>query len=73
MATQDGIALPELLGKTVVLTERVAGFEFERRGQVIGIVTAHPGSRCEEAFLLDGDDGSCEYYAPQDVTIRFIA
>lgn len=73
MATHDVIALHELLGKTLVLTEHVHGFDFERRGIVIGIVTALPGSKCEPAFLLDQDDGYCEYYSPSEVTIRFIA
>lgn len=72
MATQDVIALHELLGKTLVLTEHALGFDFERRGQVIGIVTTLPGSRSEPAFLLDQDDGDCVYYSPNDVTISFI-
>ena len=72
MATQQAIALPELLGKTITLLEDLGGVQIERRGQVIGIIKAHPGTRCTEEFLLDQDDGSCEYYDPQDVTITSI-
>lgn len=68
MATCDVIDVEALLGRFVVLTEVVAGFEFERRGQVIGVVKAHPGSCCEESFLLERDDGACEFYAPADVS-----
>ena len=67
MATQQAIALPELLGKTVTILETLRGFDFERRGRVIGIITALPGSRCAEEFLLDQDDGSCNYYDPRRV------
>lgn len=69
MATCDVIDVQALLGRFVVLTEVVAGFEFERRGQVIGVVMAHPGSCCDESFLLERDDGACEFYSPGDVTI----
>jgi len=69
MATQHANSVSELLGKTIVITEIVAGFEFERRGLVIGVVQGLPGSRCGDEFLLDQDDGDCQYYAPGDVTI----
>ncbi|HBP0398563.1 TPA: hypothetical protein L5P97_006391 [Pseudomonas aeruginosa] len=72
MATQQAIALPDLLGKTITILETVHGFQFERTGRVIGIIRALPGSRCREEFLLDQDDGSCEYYDPQEVTITRI-
>lgn len=72
MATQQAIALPELLGKTITLVEDLHGVQIERRGQVIGIIKAHPGTRCSEEFLLDQDDGDCCYYDPQDVTITRI-
>lgn len=72
MATQQAIALPELLGKTITLLEDLYGVQIERTGQVIGVIKAHPGSRCAEEFLLDQDDGDCCYYDPQDVTITRI-
>lgn len=72
MATQQAIALPELLGKTITLLEDLYGVRIERRGQVIGIVTALPGSRCQDEFLLDQDDGDCQFYAPAEVTITRI-
>lgn len=72
MATQQAIALPELLGKSITLLEDVYGVQIERSGRVIGVIRALPGSRCTEEFLLDQDDGDCCYYDPQDVTITRI-
>jgi len=72
MATQHATAVSELLGKTVVLTEVIAGFEFERRGCVIGIVIGLPGTRCGNEFLLDQDDGDCQYYSLSEVTISAV-
>lgn len=69
MATQQATALPQLLGRTVTLLEDLCGVQVERRGQVIGIITALPGSRCGEEFLLDQDDGDCQFYSPEEVTI----
>jgi hypothetical protein len=69
MATQHATAVSELLGKTIVLTETISGFQFERRGRVIGVVQGLPGSRCGDEFLLDQDDGDCQYYTPGEVTI----
>lgn len=73
MATQQAIALPELLGKSITILEDLCGVQIERSGVVIGVIKAHPGSRCREEFLLDQDDGSCEYYDPQDVVITSIS
>lgn len=72
MAAQQVIALPELLGKTITLLEDLYGVQVERSGQVIGIIRALPGSRCQEEFLLDQDDGDCCYYSPGEVTITSI-
>lgn len=72
MATQQAIALPELLGKSITLLEDLHGVQVERSGTVIGIIRALPGSRCREEFLLDQDDGSCEYFDPEEVTITRI-
>lgn len=72
MAMQHATAVSELLGKTIVLTETVEGFQYERRGRVIGVLQGLPGSRCGDEFLLDQDDGDCQYYTPADVTIRAI-
>lgn len=72
MATQQAIALPELLGKTITLLEDLYGVQIERTGRVIGVIKALPGSCCREEFLLDQDDGTCEYYDPQDVIITRI-
>jgi hypothetical protein len=72
MATQQAIALPELLGKSITLLEDLYGVQIERSGRVIGVIKALPGSRCTEEFLLDQDDGDCCYYDPQDVTITRI-
>lgn len=72
MATQQAIALPELLGRTVTILEDLYGIQIERSGRVIGVLRALPGSRCTDEFLLDQDDGDCCYYDPQDVTITRI-
>ncbi|EPL9473576.1 hypothetical protein MWT09_006281 [Pseudomonas aeruginosa] len=72
MATQQATALPRLLGRTITLLEDLGGVQIERRGQVIGIVTALPGSRCGEEFLLDEDDGDCRFYDPAEVIITSI-
>lgn len=72
MAMPHATALSELLGKSVVITETVAGFTFERRGLVIGVVHALPGSRCSTEFLLDQDDGDCRFYDPLEVTIEHV-
>ena len=72
MATQQAIALPDLLGKTITLLEDLYGVKIERTGRVIGVIDALPGSRCTPEFLLDQDDGTCEYYDPQEVTITSI-
>lgn len=72
MATQHATQLSELLGKTLVLLEDLYGVQIERKGQVIGIIRALPGSRCLEEFLLDQEDGDCCYYDPQEVTITRI-
>lgn len=72
MATQQAIALEGLLGRSITLLEDLYGVQIERRGQVIGIIKAHPGARCAEEFLLDQDDGDCCYYSPKEVTITRI-
>jgi hypothetical protein len=72
MATQQAIALPELLGKSITLLEDLYGVQIERSGRVIGVIKALPGSRCTEEFLLDQEDGDCCYYDPQDVIITRI-
>jgi len=72
MAMQDGIALNDLLGKTMVLTVRQAGFDFERKGRVIGVLRALPGSRCNDEFLLDQDNGDSEFYSLDEVVITHI-
>lgn len=41
MATQQAIALPDLLGKTVTILEDLHGVQIERRGQVIGLSLIH--------------------------------
>lgn len=72
MATQQTIALPSLLGRHVTLLEDLFGVQIERRGQVIGVIDALPGSRCAPEFLLDQDDGDCCFYSPEEVTITRI-
>lgn len=69
MAMQNVTALQDLLGRNLVLIESLLGVQIERRGRVIGIVNALPGSRCSEEFLLDQDDGDCCFYSPEEVTI----
>lgn len=73
MAVINGTELAGLLGRRVVLTERVAGFEFERAGTVIGVLRGLAGSRCGDEFLLDQDDGDCCFYSTEDVTLHSIA
>lgn len=72
MADANGTELASLLGRRVVLTERVAGFEFERSGTVVGIVQGLPGSRCGNELCLDQDDGDCAFYALEDVTLHAV-
>lgn len=72
MATQQATPLPQLLGRSVTLVEDFYGVQIERSGRVIGILTALPGSRCSDEFLLDQDDGDCCYYDPAEVTITRI-
>ena len=69
MAVQQVNALQDLLGKRLVLVEDLAGVEVERRGQVVGIVNAVPGSRCSEEFFLDQDDGDFVAYEVHEVRI----
>lgn len=73
MGVQNVSAIQELLGKELVLVEDLFGVQIERRGRVIGVVNALPGSRCSEEFLLDQDDGDCCFYSPEEVTITAIA
>lgn len=72
MANANANPTLALLGKTVHLSEVVAGFEFERSGVVIGVVVSLPGTRCGDSILLDQADGNCEFYDLQDVTLRFV-
>lgn len=73
MAAANVTRVQELLGKTLLITERIAGFDFERRGIVVGVVTVLPGACVDEEFLLEQDDGDYVYYSPADVTIHSIA
>ena len=72
MATQQATALPHLLGRYITLLEDLHGVQIERRGQVIGVIDALPGSRCAAEFLLDQDDGDCQFYDPSEVIITSI-
>lgn len=72
MATKQDIRLSDLLGKNITLSEDFYGVQVEHSGQVIGIISALPGSRCSEEFLLDQDDGDCRYYSPSEVTFLHI-
>ncbi|MCY1374749.1 hypothetical protein D9M69_621100 [compost metagenome] len=72
MATQQVTALPQLLGRQVTLLEDLHGVLIERRGLVIGVIDALPGSRCAAEFLLDQDDGDCQFYDPEEVIITSI-
>lgn len=63
MANCNAIPVLDLLGKSVVLTECINGFEFERRGTVVSVIKAVPGRASEEAILLDEPDReTLEYY-----------
>lgn len=72
MATANVTRVQELLGKTLHISERISGFDFDRRGIVVGIVTVLPGSCVDEEFLLEQDDGDVVFYSPNDVTIHSI-
>jgi hypothetical protein len=72
MAVANVTRVQDLLGKSLVLTEEVAGFVFERRGVVTGVLTVIPGSRSKDEFLLEQDDGDCCFYSLDEVTLRAI-
>lgn len=72
MADANVTELASLLGRRVVLTERLDDLEFERSGRVVGLLQGLPGSRCGNEFVLDQDDGDLCFYALHDVTLRDI-
>lgn len=72
MAIAHVTRVQDLLGKSLVLTEEVAGFVIERRGVVTGVLTVLPGSRCQDEFLLEQDDGDCCFYSLGEVTLRAV-
>jgi len=65
-------SLSELLGKSVVLTERLGELEIERRGVVTAFVQVAPGSRQCEEFLLEQDDGDVVFYSLENVSLHCV-
>ena len=72
MATCNSIDVRSLLGRFVVLTETVHGFEFERRGRVTAIVEALPDSRGSNAILLEQDGQDPEFYDVGDFLLHHV-
>lgn len=63
MAACNSIDVGALLGRSVVLSEAVHGFVFERRGVVTGVLRTIPGSGEREAILLEEAGRDPEFYA----------
>lgn len=72
MASTNAIEVSALLGKFVVLSESVAGFQLERRGRVTAVLKALPGCRHEEAILLEEEGREADFYHLGDITLHHI-
>lgn len=72
MATCNSIDVRSLLGRSVVLTETVHGFEFERRGRVTAIVEALPDSRGSNAILLESEGQDPEFHDVGDFLLHHV-
>lgn len=72
MAVCDSIEPSALLGKSVVLTRRDAGFDFEHRGTVIAVISVLPGSRATASIMLEEDSTRCDYFDLDEITIRSV-
>lgn len=62
----------QLLGKTILLTEMIAGVCIERRGTVTAYTTVLPGSKCDSEFLLEQDDGDLAFYSLREVQLHHV-
>lgn len=63
MADCNSIDVGSLLGRSIVLSEAVHGFLFERRGVVTGVLRTLPSSGESEAILLEEPGRDPEFYA----------
>lgn len=73
MANANGIAVRDLLGRLVYVSEVVAGHRFEDSGRVVGIIEALPGSQLTEAFCIERDNGSTsEWLHLDDVSVDLV-